>query len=818
MASTGRSTPRRGQPSATPIPQKLVISVEDWEAKAPLEDIEIRSVAAVKEASEHVPLLLKLTVDDSGSSRPATPIPRKLLTGPSSASASGSRPSTPGSSRQTHALHPKEPVQTPQQFYDWYALIDRSVAHAQEAHFRADAETVSEHLENCQLIVQKIDEIESELDKMMGEWTSVEESGRTLKEACERLLEERDQLIEMTEEISERLEYFQELEHATRMLNHPGESLIFQADFLYMVEKVDICIEFLKQHRHYREADLYLLRFQQCMTRAMTLIKMNFVGSLRALTADISRRLSEKDLSEHIQTHLLYPRFASVATRIRPLLAELERRGKAYPNELGALLGECHAAYFYARRQLVIPRVGEEIRGLDWVGGLVELTRAGCSYLKQLCTDEFHLYREFFSSGEEPLYQYLETLCDLLYDDLRPRILHEPKLTALCEVCTVLQALMVLDTSTSTFTATTASSTEAISLYDEGLLEEENGIGKLHTARLLQMVLQDAQTRLFFKAQAVIQSDIKYYIPKDEDLDWPKTLIGYGQVFRFLPSKDKQETWYPTIRKMVWVLGQLRDFVKPAIFEDIAQEASHLLALLIAAADKIKMKSALDAQLFWMYLLPDIGENDFGRRWESNAGSQSSGGVTDTLALMIGKTTSYLPEGLFAGLGMRLEDSVNGVGRSIDHDLRHACEEVISLCSAPICTPLISWVERVRLVTKAPGSSSLPSQDWAAQSVASSLLDSFRTAVSRDLHGYAIRIRLYLEDERTVKILLDHVQDRIVDAYEEFRKIAGEMYAGALRAEMKSSDSVSSEIKEVLMEGKGTDSVVREKEELRDSS
>ena len=46
--------------------------------------------------------------------------------------------------------------------------------------------------------------------------------------------------------------------------------------------------------RHFKEAEIYLLRFQQCMTRAMTLIKMYFVGSLRALTADVSKRLSEK--------------------------------------------------------------------------------------------------------------------------------------------------------------------------------------------------------------------------------------------------------------------------------------------------------------------------------------------------------------------------------------------------------------------------------------------------------------------------------------------------------------------------------------------
>lgn len=57
-----------------------------------------------------------------------------------------------------------------------------------------------------------------------------------------------DRLLDMTVSIDERLEYFQELEQATRMLNHPGESLVLQTDFLYMVERVDICIDYLKSH------------------------------------------------------------------------------------------------------------------------------------------------------------------------------------------------------------------------------------------------------------------------------------------------------------------------------------------------------------------------------------------------------------------------------------------------------------------------------------------------------------------------------------------------------------------------------------------
>jgi hypothetical protein len=225
-------------------------------------------------------------------------------------------------------------------------------------------------------LLERLDEVEKEVDSMLEGWRGVEEGGRSLKDACERLLEDRDKLLDLTDEIDTRLEYFQELEHATRMLNHPGESLVLQTDFLYMVERVDICIEYLKAHRYYKEAEVYLLRFQQCMTRAMTLIKMFFVGSLRALTADVSKRLSEKDVSATAQMHLLYTRFRSVAPQLAPLLNELERRATAHPEELSALLSECHTAYFSARKTLLIGRLMEEIRGLDPTHTeLVELVR-----------------------------------------------------------------------------------------------------------------------------------------------------------------------------------------------------------------------------------------------------------------------------------------------------------------------------------------------------------------------------------------------------------------------------------------------------------
>lgn len=50
----------------------------------------------------------------------------------------------------------------------------------------------------------------------------------------------------MTEAIGSRLEYFRELEKATRMLNLPGENLVLEDDFLNMLDRLDVCLDYLK--------------------------------------------------------------------------------------------------------------------------------------------------------------------------------------------------------------------------------------------------------------------------------------------------------------------------------------------------------------------------------------------------------------------------------------------------------------------------------------------------------------------------------------------------------------------------------------------
>src|ERR1700728_907262 len=77
--------------------------------------------------------------------------------------------------------------------------------------------------------------------------------------------------------------------------------------------------------------------------------------------------------------HLLYTRFRTVSAPLSPLLGELERRANAHPEELSSLLTECHAAYFAARKGLLVGRLVQEIKGLDpGRTELVELVSYSC--------------------------------------------------------------------------------------------------------------------------------------------------------------------------------------------------------------------------------------------------------------------------------------------------------------------------------------------------------------------------------------------------------------------------------------------------------
>lgn len=206
--------------------------------------------------------------------------------------------------------------------------------------------------------------------------------------------------------------------------------------------------------------------------------------------------------------------------------------------------------------------------------------------------------------------QFLESLCDNLYDSLRPRILHEPKLETLCELCTVLSAMMALDSQS-------LGDADGDSDDEDAPAEGRMGIGRLRFSVLLRTIQQDAQTRLVFRAQAVIQSDVLHFAPSAEDLKYPEKVEALGEKGLMLwtederlrdleaekerdggkeggkqgggfrvPREEVQGSWYPTLKRTVWVLSRLNTYVNVGrlalSFSALSANADLLLLLSLA--------------------------------------------------------------------------------------------------------------------------------------------------------------------------------------------------------------------------------------------
>ena len=321
------------------------------------------------------------------------------------------------------------------------------------------------------------------------------------------------------------------------------------------------------------------------MTRGLTLIRVHFVGALREIASDVSRRIADRQLNDTTMSALLYAKFRFGASELKAVAQEIRERAYLPPGaESGAeaeyqgLMNELYTSYSATRGKLVIPLARKKIADIAMAPStakdLVSFARSSIGYTRGVCSDEFELWREWFE-GEDGLYDFLESVCEPLYDHLRPRIIHETQLLKLCELCTLLQTRY---------------------MHDQDEEAEPIEVGQFDFSTLIHSALEDAQTRLVFMAQAVLRNEIERYKPKKEELDYParnrsvslsgtknqRSAIVSGRKGSVAePTTPMPKTpmvveqgdspngqwgfdteaafqgWYPTLKKAIWLLSRI---------------------------------------------------------------------------------------------------------------------------------------------------------------------------------------------------------------------------------------------------------------------
>ncbi|CAG8512769.1 11132_t:CDS:10 [Rhizophagus irregularis] len=766
---------------ATTISQYKGITLEEWEAKTKLTELQRQSVLELQDACAELPLPEGVLSDLGPGSpqRTASPTPSsvkdnlkqspysRLSTSPLPKSRSttnllaaefqadeAAATSTPDAS-----LGIPQPIETTQQFFDWFARMEADMEKDQEDVYRNFLTVVTMYREACSKFLEQIDTTVKLFNDLDSNFKFVEERTKALQTACEKLLEEQNNLTSLADAITAKLSYYNELESITKLFNSPGENICEQEEFVSVLAKLDECLEYMQTNLRYRDSELYLMRFRQCMTRGMAIIKMYSISTIKGLGLEIAKK-NNQVVNSTVQTALFYVKFKAIAPKLKELVNEIEKRCPAH-REYYSLLNDCYNAYFSVRQQLLIPVIYTKIQELEPTGqDILSFARNGYAYMLNLCSDEYSLFYNFFSTGEDDLYGNLDLLCSYMYDYLRPWIIHETNIETLSELCAILQVHLNQDSEKN---------------------GEKEGQG-LQFSYLIRNVLQDTQQRLVFRVQTFIRNEIQNFVPQPSDLDYPNKLKELEDSNEQAESGENNQTssdnyptgssspailevqqdngdeeddestvspqtnvidtgkmykgWFPTLQRTLWVLSKLYQCVNTTIFDDIAQDVVDLCLQSLLTASELIFK-----------------ENKY--------------------SILSPNTLLGLAQ---KGIPKIVESRVDSK-QEVDKELKRICEEFITESVQDAIEPLSSFILKVSAfkirsnLKPIHQQTLLKNQNFAQPAKIVEIYETFQNSVKVRLQFIIKKMLEYLEDRKTVNILLKPIQHQIIDTYQAFYDI-----------------------------------------------
>jgi hypothetical protein len=91
--------------------------------------------------------------------------------------------------------------------------------------------------------------------------------------------------VQFADSIGVRLQHFLELDRVTLKLNSPALHVL-SASFVPILHSLDSSIAYVSAHREYRDAETYLVKFQQLQSKALVLVKISTVEMLKTAAQD----------------------------------------------------------------------------------------------------------------------------------------------------------------------------------------------------------------------------------------------------------------------------------------------------------------------------------------------------------------------------------------------------------------------------------------------------------------------------------------------------------------------------------------------------
>lgn len=427
--------------------------------------------------------------------------------------------------------------------------------------------------------------LKSQISDILSHYETIHGKTKDFNTKSQALIKSQNELHEKLESISAILRNFENLDDITRKLSTPNNlKLIRSKGFPKILENLDTSLEFLnrnKDNSSFKNIEIYKIKFRQCMTRSLTLIKDYLVNELRRLETTVNQQQTDlraisvyKEFQSYIETQVdEYSNFPNLSSIF------ITRIEKKHELEYKGLFLEILNSYFRCRTNLV------DIRGdlsKFHSNDLVKYSQDNLSYISKLLAREHKLFKQFFGFNDMTVpdyvnnlvYEFFKNLIEPFYDSIRERLLRETNISLLCQLTNLLQ-----------------------NYYEF----EDYKSSEVNLGEVFQSILDDCQSRLIFKIQLYIDNKLIPYKPTPEDLNIGNKKKSVNELDEDFKENLFEDLYLP-LGKALTILSNIYELINSIVFDDLAHYIVHSCIEILRKASVLSQKysGSVDSKLFYL--------------------------------------------------------------------------------------------------------------------------------------------------------------------------------------------------------------------------
>ncbi|CAF0746344.1 unnamed protein product [Brachionus calyciflorus] len=651
---------------------------------------------------------------------------------------------------------------------------------------------LSKNSKKCAIISDTISEALNHLNLLLDNYSQVSQKTKSLHVACEQLLNDQTKLVNASYLLNSRLSYFTDMEAFMQKLNSP--TIENNCEYIIpMLTRIDECLAYLEANPSHKESSSYTQIVLQVLRKALSIVRTYTINSLTSVTNQIMQSIQEssnpvvKFSADNAYT-MFYSRFRINSSRIKTLMEQLEQRVELNNQKFidyEHCLADCHKCYIQQRKVFIYQSVVNAINELvsKYQRDTSSLVRSSCSFMIHLCNDETQLYKNFFNKTSIFFEQFLEELCLVLYDRLRPIIIHVVHIETLAELCSILKTEILMDKN------------------------KDNNSTNVFEGICSQM-LEDVQERFVYRTHIYIREEILNYNCSSGDISYPEKLEIMQQIAEKIKSQssdsesslssdrlsaqDQHGMWYPTLRRTLICLSKLYRCLDKKIFEGLAQETLTIcIQSLVKAAEMIrKNKTNNDSELFLIKHLLILREqiSPFNNEFSVAEVQLDFSRIKDAAFSLINKKNNIFRlnrDNAFLDflLNGTLEAKVNMVDskREVDNHLKKTCEIFIQNASDDFFGSIRQLVIKIQAVLNMNSDPNAPKvilsqQPFAKPEKLHDIIAENYKDIKKKLPMLSQKMSLYLSNKEIEQIILKRVKNNMQQVYLDMSQIVQKNY------------------------------------------